>query len=147
MYISDKFNKYEEYNPIVPVWCVTSKIESCIHRFFDTSPFSPSGRYIAVLQMPFENRLPNPGEEARIYIIDLQSGTERLVAVTRGWEPQLGANINWGTDDTQLYYNDVDTATWQPFCVKLNPFSGEKRNLMVQFIEFHLMGKILYQRA
>lgn len=129
MLISDKFQKYDTYNPLVSVWNVTHDIGSCIHRFFDTSPFSPSGRYLAILKMPYEDRLPKAGDEAQIYVIDLQTAEKMMVATTRGWETQLGANINWGTDDTQLYYNDVDINVWQPYCVKLNPFTGEKKRL------------------
>lgn len=129
MIINDCFPRYNRYEPLVPVWCITPEIKGCIHRFFDTSPFSPSGRYLAVLSMPQEKRLPRPGEVARIIVIDLQKGEKRIVAETRGWETQMGANINWGTEDTELYFNDVDTETWEPFCVKLDPFSGEKNKL------------------
>lgn len=129
MFLSDRFRRYTDHTPLVPVWCVTPDAGRSIHRFFDTSPFSPSGRYMAVLRMPQEERLPQPGETAEIVLIDLQTGEERVVADTRGWEPQMGANINWGTEDTSLYFNDVDTENWKPFCVRLNPLTGEARKL------------------
>ena len=129
MNISNKFNKYEEYNPLVPVWCVTPGEGRCIHRFFDTSPFSPSMKYMAVLRLPYEDRLPLPGETAQVVLINLEEGTEKVAADTRGWESQLGANINWGAADNELYFNDVDTKTWDAFCVKLNPHTGEKARL------------------
>jgi len=129
MIINDKFPRYKEYNPIVPVWCVTPNEGRCIHRFFDTSPFSPSMRYMAVLRLPQETRLPEPGEKARVVLIDLHEGTEKVAAETCGWETQMGANINWGATDSDLYFNDVDTDIWQPFCVKLNPLTGEKKRL------------------
>ena len=129
MIISDKFPRYKEHDPIVPVWCVTPNTDGCLHRFFDTSPFSPSMRYIAVLKLPQEVRLPEPGEKAQVVLIDLHEGTENIVAETAGWEPQMGANINWGATDNELYFNDVDVNTWTPFCVKLNPLTGEKKRL------------------
>ena len=129
MKISSKFPAYTEYDPLVPVWCVTPNEGRTIHRFFDTSPFSPSQRYMAVLRLPQEERPPNPGEEAEVVLIDLEEGTERVVAITRGWEAQLGANINWGATDNELYFNDVDTTTWDAFCVKLNPHTGESMRL------------------
>ena len=129
MKISDKFPRYEEYDPLVPVWCVTPNEGRCIHRFFDTSPFSPSMRYMAVLRLPQETRLPEPGEKAEVVLIDLREGTEKVVAETCGWEPQMGANINWGATDNELYFNDVDVDTWDAFCVKLNPFTGKKKRL------------------
>jgi hypothetical protein len=127
--ISEAFPSYTEFNPLVPVWCVTPGKGACIHRFFDTSPFSPSGRYLAVLRMPREDRVNIPGEAAEIIVIDLQTGEERVVAETRGWEVQLGANINWGNEDTSLFYNDVDTESWEPFCVRLNVQTGVKIRL------------------
>lgn len=111
---------------IVPVWNLTSNNGGCFHRFFDTCPVSPSGRYLAVLKMPFESRPPKPGEKAYIVVVDLDEGTEKVVADTCGWECQLGANINWGASDEVLLFSDVDTETWRPHCVRLNFMTGEK---------------------
>ncbi|TLS49015.1 hypothetical protein FE782_27445 [Paenibacillus antri] len=123
------FPRYRDFDPLVPVWCVTPGKGGCIHRFFDTSPFSPSGKYLAVLRLPREDRLNLPGESADIVVVDLETGEERVVASTSGWEAQLGANLNWGSEDSALFYNDVDLETWEPFCVKLNFLTGEKRRL------------------
>ncbi len=120
------FPRYRDSNPMVPFWCVTPDISGCIHRFFDTSPISPSGRYLAVFQLPFENRQPEPGEKGNVCIVDLRTGESRIVAETCGWEPQMGANINWGGTDEALFFNDVDTETWRPFAWRLNPLTGER---------------------
>ena len=127
--IHESFPRYTDFAPGVPVWCVTPDRPGCIHRFFDTSPISPSGRYLAVFQLPFEDRLPKPGESGTVCAIDLAAGTVRPVAETRGWEPQMGANINWGGSDHELYFNDVDTDTWQPFAWKLDPLTGERQRM------------------
>jgi hypothetical protein len=68
MMISDKFPRYREYNPKVPVWCVTLNEGRIIHRFFDTSPFSPSDRYLALFRMPIEDRNPNPGKLGKLFL-------------------------------------------------------------------------------
>jgi len=127
--IHSSFPRYQDYNPVVPVWCVTPDRDGCLHRFFDTSPISPSGRYLAVLQMPFEDRQPEPGEKANVIIIDLETGEDRIVATTCGWEPQMGANINWGGTDHELFFNDVDTSTWKPFAWKLDPLTGIQQRM------------------
>ncbi|WP_281890657.1 hypothetical protein [Paenibacillus sp. YYML68] len=127
MEISKQFPRYTDYEPRVPVWCITPHTPGCFHRFFDTSPVSPSGRYVALLQLPQEHRLPEPGEAASIVLVDLHTAEERIIAHTCGWETQLGANLNWGPDDHSIYYNDVDTTTWEAQCVQLNPHTGEKR--------------------
>jgi hypothetical protein len=123
------FPTYTNFNPSVPVWCVTPNLKGVIHRFFDSSPFSPSGRYIALTGLPFEDRLPQPGDLAEVILVDLHAGTSHVVARTRGWDTQLGAQVQWGTHDTELYFNDVDPQTWQAFGVKLNPFSGKRQLL------------------
>ena len=82
--ISDRFPRYTRFDPRVPVWCVTPDEGRAIHRFFDTSPFSPSGRYMALFRMPFEDRLPAPGDAGEILVVDLHTGEERTVATTRG---------------------------------------------------------------
>ena len=123
------FPRYTDYDPQVPVWCVTPNEGRAIHRFFDTSPISPSGRYLAVFRLPFEDHLPEQGELGEVCVIDLNTGEDRVVAQTCGWETQLGANINWGRSDHELYFNDVDTQTWQPFAWKLDPIIGNKQRM------------------
>ena len=120
---------YTDFGPQVPVWCATPEVGGCIHRFFDTSPFSPSGRNLAVTRMLEEDRLPQPGDVAEIVLVDLQTGVQSAVAQTRGWDTQLGAQAQWGIDDSQLFYNDLDPTTWSPFGVVLDPASGAQRQL------------------
>ena len=124
-----RFPRYAEREPLVDVRCVTPKAGRVIHRFFDTSPFSPSGRYLGLTRLPFEDRLPTPDDTAEVVLVDLETGEERVVATTRGWDTQLGAQVQWGVADTQLFFNDLDTATWHPFGVRLDPFSGVRRKL------------------
>ena len=127
--IAGSFPRYTEHDPEVPVWCVTPGEGRAIHRFFDTSPFSPSGRYLAAFRLPQEQRLPAPGDVGHVVLVDLAAGDERVVAETRGWETQMGANLNWGADDRQLFFNDVDTSSWTPHAVCLDPLSGRSRRL------------------
>ncbi len=121
------FPRYDGYGPKVPVYNLTPNRPGCFHRFFDTSPISPGGRYAAFLQMPDETRRNRPGERAAIVLVDLEAGpaATRTVYETAGWEPQMGANIQWGGDDQTLVFNDVDTDAWQVFGVLLNPHTGE----------------------
>ena len=111
---------YRDFDPQIPVWCVTPNEGRCIHRFFDTSPISPNGKFVAVLRVPQETSPIKAGDTAQVVVVDLESGTERVVYTTRGWEAQMGANINWGKDDRTLLFNDVDAQTWKPFGVKLD---------------------------
>jgi len=124
--LSSVFPAYEEFETRVPVRCVTPNAPGTIHRFYDTSPFSPSGRYLAVTRLPSEHRRPRPGEIAHVLVVDLEAGTTNTVAETRGWDTQLGAQVQWGSDDRSLYFNDVDVRTWRPFGVRLDPLSGAR---------------------
>jgi hypothetical protein len=127
--LSRNFPAYLGFDPKVPVYCVTPQSSSVIHRFFDTSPFSPSGRYLALTRFPFEDRLPIPGDAAEILLVDLETGRQHAVAETRGWDTQLGAQVQWGSDDHSLFFNDLDVKTWTPYGVKLNPFTKEAKKL------------------
>ncbi len=129
MKIHESFPRYLDFHPRVPVWCVTPNLSGCIHRFFDTSPISPSGRYLAVFRLPFEDRQPEPGEMGQVYLVDLQTGENWFVAETCGWEPQMGANLNWGGNDHELFFNDVDTKSWLPFAWKCDPLRGKKEKM------------------
>ena len=110
----------------MPCWCITPGDGDFIHRFFDTSAVSPSGRYVAVFRLPFVDRPPVPGEKGAVHLIDLHTGTNELLAETFGWEPQMGANINWGADDHALFFNDCDQQTWKPFAWKMDPLRKTK---------------------
>jgi hypothetical protein len=123
------FPRYTSFDSLVPIWCVTPKTDRVIHRFYNSSPVSPSGRYLALTRFPFEDRRPAPADIAEIVLVDLQTGEARVVALTRGWDTQLGAQAQWGKEDTQLFFNDVDVRTWTPFGVRMNPLNGATTKL------------------
>ena len=71
------------------------------------------------MRLPCEDQLPSPGDVAEIVLIDLQTGKERVVAKgRRGLDTQLGAQVQWGATDHQLFFNDLDATTWRPCGVK-----------------------------
>ena len=85
-----------------------SLYRSTLHRFFDSSPFSPSGRFLAVTRVP----APQPaallaGKVADIFVVDLHTGAEVLVARTAAWGAQLGAQLQWGASDGELLFNQA----------------------------------------
>ncbi|MEA3402380.1 MAG: hypothetical protein U9R79_14175 [Armatimonadota bacterium] len=123
------FPRYEEHDPAGPVWCITPEVDRCFHRFFDTSPISPSGRYVGLTRLPAEDRMPRPGEPAEVVLVDLESGEWEVVAQTHGWDTQLGAQVQWGASDRDLFFIDMDVERWDPFGVKMDPFTGERYDL------------------
>lgn len=123
------FPRYTKYDPAVPTYCVTPDIDRCMHRFHLSSPFSPSGRYMGLTRLPQEERPPRPGESAEIVLVDLATGEQEVIAETIGWDVQLGAQVQWGASDRDLFFNDVDPETWIPFGVRMDPLSGDKQHL------------------
>ncbi len=122
-----RFPACTDFDAKVPIARVASG--QIIHRFFDTSPISPSGRYVGLFRLPNETRTPQPGEAGEVVVVDLQTAKERVVAESRGWEVQMGANVQWGKTDADLFFNDVDVKTWTPFAVQLDPTTGKSRRL------------------
>ena len=120
---------FPAYSGNTPVPVVKVSSGRTIHRFFDTSPLSPSGRYLALFRFPQETRSPEPGEIGEVILVDTKTGQERVVAQSRGWEMQLGANVQWGKTDEDLYFNDVDPKTWQAFAVRLNPLTSKSHRM------------------
>ncbi len=100
-----------------------------IHRFFDTSPISPSGKYAALFRLPYENAKPKAGDAGEVVVVELPSMREVFSTKTRGWETQMGANVQWGNSDDAIFYNDVDTSDWSEFAVRLNFKTGQKTRL------------------
>ena len=123
------FPRYTNFDPLVPTYCVTPELDRCMHRFHLSSPFSPSGRYMGLTRLPREDRPPQPGEPAEIVLVDLQTGEQKVIAETIGWDVQLGAQVQWGATDQDLFFNDVDSSTWMPFGVRMDPISGQKQKL------------------
>lgn len=120
-----RFPPCTEFEAKVPIARIaTGRV---IHRFFDTSPISPSGRFVGLFRLPNEVRTPQPGEAGEVVVVDLETGEERVVAESRGWEVQMGANVQWGKSDADLFFNDVDPRTWTPFAVRLDVRTGEKK--------------------
>lgn len=103
--IAKSFPRYNGYNPLVPVYQITDGSRPVIHRFYDTSPISPSGRYIALNEFPFEDHLPTASDSGSVFVIDLSNGKEVFRDNTSAWDTQLGAHAQWGETDNELYFN------------------------------------------
>ena len=109
--IHPRFPRYASDSSLVPTWIITNASMSCIHRFFDSSPISPSGRYLALTRMfvSEQNVVSIPPPLADIVVYDLYRGpsSERVIARTAAWDLQVGAHVQWGISDDFLYYNTL----------------------------------------
>ncbi len=120
---SYKFEKYIHPDNACPVYRVTPRDGLYIHTFFDVCPWSPSGRYLVVTQVPYGDRKPVLGDRAGIAVVDLYNESIRTVYETLAWSFQLGANAQWGNDDRYLYCNDV--INYVAVCVRIDIATGE----------------------
>jgi hypothetical protein len=120
MFNATVFQSYHGYNPKVPVYCITNSNKPTIHRFYDTSPISPSGRYIALTEFPYEDKLPQAGDVAKVVVIDLQNAQQIYSCDTPVWDTQVGAHVQWGNNDDALYFNQMDMKTGNIYGVKVN---------------------------
>jgi hypothetical protein len=127
--LGNYFPRYQRHNPLVPVYCVSHSDKPSIHRFFDTSPVSPSGRFLAVTEFPFEDRVPTPGDHASVVVVDLHTGEETFRSATSAWDTQLGAQAQWGNSDSELFFNRMDYETWTPYGVKVDISTGTELRL------------------
>ncbi len=139
--LSKSFPRYTQFDPKVPVYCVTPGLTGCFHRFFNTSPISPSGRYLALTRLLAEDRLNAPGEKAEIILVDLKTGKHRVLAETLGFDTQLGAQAQWGATDHELFFTDLEMKTWHGFGVRIDPLTGERNNLEGPLFEVAQNGR------
>lgn len=114
-------------DPNIPIKKVISG--HIIHRFHDTSPISPSGKYLALFRIPFEDHYPVAGDFGEVVLVDLTTGKEEVVEKSFGWEMQVGANVQWGGSDEELFYTQVDTTNWESFTVQYNPLTRKSKRI------------------
>lgn len=142
---------YREGDTRCPIQIATPTSGHYMTTFFDVDPISPSGRYLAVTQVPFIWRIPYPGDTAQIVVIDLNNRTATPVFATKGWGAQLGANVQWGDDDDTLFCNDV--VDGRGIGIRIDRKSGESRPLggpvygLAPNKQFSLSGRLDYINA
>lgn len=96
------------------------------HHFFGyigqcrTIPWNESGRYILGLEIDRIDRMPEPEEAAKIFIIDAEKGDEIIyLDQTNAWNPQQGTMFFWNPNaaETQFFFNDLDLETGKVYTV------------------------------
>ena len=98
----------------IPWTIISSSSGGLIHRFFDSSPFSPSNRYIALTHIIYKEGSEvtlNNIRSAEVILYDLYKNISRVIATTLAWGTQVGAHVQWGLNDNQLFYNIMSNTT------------------------------------
>jgi hypothetical protein len=94
-----------------------------IHRFFDTSPISPSGLYCALFELPSDTSMPKFGDYGKVVVTEIKTRKVVWVGKTAAWDTQLGAQVQWGKSDSELLFNQMDIENWEPFGVIVDIFN------------------------
>ena len=76
---------------IAPLQRLSQADQPTIHRFFDTSPLSPSGRLVALFRFAQDQRPPTPGESGQVIVSERATGQVIWRSPTCAWDTQLGA--------------------------------------------------------
>jgi len=85
---------------------ITPPDQDFVHTYYDVCPWSPSGRYLAALRVPFADRRSGPDDAADLCLFDLARRTMRTLWRTTAWGIQTGAHAQWGGSDRYVYFND-----------------------------------------
>jgi len=123
--ISFKFRDYKKGETLCPIKIISPSDAPYMHTFYDVSPFSPNGRYIALSKLPYQYKSPPFGDKAEVCIIDLEEQNIFTVYATKAWAHQLGTNVQWGNDNKHVYTNDWINK--EAVCVRINIETGETK--------------------
>ena len=126
--ISSTFPKYSP--ALMPTYIVTNHSITSTIRFFDSSPFSPDNRFLAVTQIPAmyeQSAMQEDGKTygiAEVVVIDLMTGQQQIVGYTSAWGSQVGAHVQWLAKSAvneaatmKIVYNDRDLDGIRPIGV------------------------------
>ena len=137
------FRTYRNTTTACPVYAITPDDGYYLHTFYDVNPWSPSQRYFACTKFPFQDREPDHRDEAQVCVIDMTDRTLTEVHSTSAWNFQLGSNVQWGSTDRHLYFNDrVDG---EVVCMRLDLETGKVK--IDRFTDFHDCGTPINPQA
>lgn len=119
------FETFHSEGQLAPVIRVTPELGNFVQTYFDVTPFSPSGRYLAVSKLPFNDHIPSLGDVAEVCVIDLKEQTIETVYATKTWGFQTGTNVQWGLSDQFIYTNDLIDG--KAVMVEIDLSTGETR--------------------
>ncbi len=96
------------------------------HHFFGyigqcrTIPWNESGRYILGLEIDRIDRMPEPEDAAKVFILDTEKNHKIIyLDKTNAWNPQQGTMFFWNPNaaETQFFFNDLDVETGEVYTV------------------------------
>ena len=75
--------------------------------YYDNRAFHPDGKLHLCHRVPFMDRLPTGEDECELGSLDMDTGVFSPVALTRSWNFQQGAMLQWNpVNPDEIIYND-----------------------------------------
>lgn len=76
--------------------------------YYDKLQFDPTSRYVLAMEVGFEGRSPEPDDQIRLGVIDLENGDKwQDLGTTFAWNWQQGCMLQWLPGSaTEVIYND-----------------------------------------
>jgi hypothetical protein len=90
---------------------ITPAGEQWFFGYYDNQAFSPDDSRHLGHRVPFRDRLQQPGDEAELAVIDLETRRPTLFAKTRAWNFQQGAMLQWVGERPNTLFHNAATAT------------------------------------
>ena len=130
---------------LIPWTVLSSPNGGLIHRFFDSSPFSPSNRFVALTHIMNKEGSEvnlNNIKSAEVILYDLHNNISKVIATTLAWDTQLGAHVQWGANDNQLFSNIMSNTTTPslPLAVMYDISSNQSITLPSSVYHVHPKG-------
>ena len=107
------------FNPpksrFLPAAAVTEQNTQCFFGYYDKCPWDRTGRYLLYVQVPFADRMPEPGEATTLGFIDLHNNNQsHTLGQTTAWCWQQGCMLQWleGYSDLLVIHNDFQNGEY-----------------------------------
>jgi len=93
-----------------PVRAITRGSKFHWFGYYDKLQFDPTGRFVLGMEVNFEHRSPQPDDEIRVGMIDLQDNDRWIdLGASRSWGWQQGCMLQWiPGSKSEIIWNDRD---------------------------------------
>lgn len=99
---------WDEKFPKFLVRKLTSGPMNHFFGYYGMSPWNKSETRMVCLESSFHDRMPQPGEKARVGVVDPLTGAFTPISETEAWNLQQGSLLHWNptNPEEEIIYND-----------------------------------------
>ncbi|MCG3179911.1 MAG: hypothetical protein BIFFINMI_02261 [Phycisphaerae bacterium] len=85
---------------------IAPRLRDHFFGYYELNPWDATGRYLLAGQTDFVARRPTPDDGLTLTRVELATGRAEELAVTHGWDWQMGARAHWLSGGPAIIYND-----------------------------------------